>query len=45
MSCRFFRSFQRAEYATLTARESGFIKIGKIPIQGTQKSFRAQIED
>lgn len=25
--------------------KSGFIKIGKIPIQGTQTAFRAQIED
>lgn len=25
--------------------QSGFIKIGKIPIQGTRTAFRAQIED
>lgn len=25
--------------------QSGFIKIGKIPIQGTQTAFRAQTED
>lgn len=29
----------------LSVQQSGFIKIGKIPIQGTQTAFRAQIED